>query len=104
MALKSMHPDIFLDRDPFGHQELKHSVSLVPLELHDVTVNIVMDNRAITFELVLQMSRYPFHIEDVRDSTDGCDTLSTVALLGTDMYESSSRGIRTGIHLFTFCT
>jgi len=69
-------------------EELTNIVSLVALKLDDLSVLGMLDDGAVTGEILLACPDYLLFIKVIRNSLHGCEGLATVTLLDTNVNQA----------------
>lgn len=88
-----MHADLIRKADVRLEQELLHLSTLVTLELNDIAVVLMVDDRSVAVQLLFESPRYLLEVIAGRKPLDGCYELASIPLLASDV--DQVRGRRT---------
>lgn len=66
-------------------QKVLHSITLIPLQLYDISSFLVLHNSSIASELFLDHLQDLLEVELGRDAFDCCQSFTSVTLLDTDV-------------------
>ncbi len=87
MDLKTVNLDVILFADFLLQQKSFDWISLVTLKLQNLSSSIlVFQHRSVAAMLFLDSLQNAFQVECLRESSDGGDGLTTVALLDADVH------------------
>lgn len=85
-ALETVEFDeVLILHDPFRNEESVHLLALVTLKLNHLAEVSVVDDSAITAELLLELLQHFLVVEALIDTLNGCQTFAAVTLLHANM-------------------
>ena len=80
-----MDHNVLLPIDLLVHKEVTHVRSLISLELNDLAMLLILHDGAVARKALLPRLQNQLQVQIGSQSLDGCDTLSAVSLLNTNM-------------------